>query len=285
MHPYIFAFFSILLSFCQTAHAIQLRLSPEQLNESLDENSYVIVDARSLADYDAGHIPGAINFPVNLTYHHKKTNGKLVQPRQMQQRLRERGIDVNSKVVIYDDGSLVDAARLFWSLETYGLKNVKVLDHGFDDWLNRDYPVSLDSPKPTPSQYVAKIDHNRLASKFTTQLATLNANKIVIDARPEPAYRGETSVAKRFGHIPTAINIPASHNLSTVDGIAALQPLDELKKLYTDIPKENKVVIYCAIGRISSANYLALRELGYDVANYDSSWKEWGDDFKLPIEK
>ena len=203
----------------------------------------------------------------------------------MQQRMRERGLWIDSNVVIYDNGDLVDAARLFWSMEVYGLANAKVLDHGYDDWLNKNYPISLEEPDIKPSQYVAQVNHKRLASKFSTQLAMLNASKIIIDARAETAYKGQTSVAKRFGHIPTAINIPASHNFFKSEGVAALQPLDELKKLYGDIPREKKVVIYCAIGRISSANYLALRELGYDVANYDSSWKEWGNDFKLPIEK
>jgi len=31
--------------------------------------------------------------------------------------------------------------------------------------------------------------------------------------------------------------------------------------------------------------YLALRLLGYDVTNYDRSWREWRSDDDLPVEK
>ena len=262
--------------------AENLRLTPEQLKQSLSD--YVILDARSASDYQSGHIKGAINFPIDLSYQHKNINGKITEPVKMQAYFRERGIEQSSKIVIYDSGNLVDAARLFWSLEVYGIKDVKVLDHGFDHWLNKSYPISLEQPKRKNSHYVAAINHKRLASKFSTQLATQNPNQFIIDARAIPAYQGKTSTAKRFGHIPTSANYPASHNLNINENIASLQPLDRLKEIYSDVPKNKKIIIYCAIGRISSANYLALRELDYDVSNYDASWKEWGNDFSLPIE-
>lgn len=136
-----------------------------------------------------------------------------------------------------------------------------------------------------PSQYIASINHKRLASKFTTQLATHNTNQLVIDARTSSDYIADTSSAKRFGHIPTALSIPAEHNFSITEGFASLKTGNQLTEIYSKAPKNKKIVIYCAIGCVSSVNYLALRELGYDVSNYDASWNEWGNDLKLPIEK
>jgi thiosulfate/3-mercaptopyruvate sulfurtransferase len=274
---------ALLICFPAFVHAESLRLSPEELKENLKK--YLILDVRNEANYQAGHIEGAINFPVDLSYNKKILNGKLTEPYQMQAHLRRRGITKKSHVIVYDNGDLVDAARLFWSLEVYGIMHVKVLDHGYDDWIKKDYPISLEEPKIKSSHYVASINHKRLASKFTTQLATRNPNQFIIDARTSTAYQGKTSIAKRFGHIPTARNYPATHNLKIIDSIASLQAIDKLKEIYASVPKTKKIVIYCAIGRISSANYLALRELNYDVANYDASWKEWGNDTSLPIEK
>ncbi|MCW8930002.1 MAG: sulfurtransferase [Gammaproteobacteria bacterium] len=277
---------SIFLSILsQSLLAEVLRISPEDLKQQLSNNELIILDARSLEDYQAGHIEGAYSFPIALTYKNQKINGKISQPEDIQKYFRTRGISKNSQVIVYDNGDLVDAARLFWVLEVYGLNRVKVLDHGFDDWQNKSYPISLKTHTASPSQYIATLNHKRLASKFTTQLATRNNNQLVIDARSPSDYVGETSSAKRFGHIPTALNIPASHNISTEEGIASLKSLNQLNNLYSNIPKDKKVVIYCAVGRVSSANYLALRELGYDVSNYDASWNEWGNDYKLPIEK
>ena len=110
-----------------------------------------------------------------------------------------------------------------------------------------------------------------------------NPNQIIIDARPEKAYEGKVSAAKRFGHIPEAQNFPASHNINYEDKTQKLQTISKLKEIYKNVDKSKKIVLYCAIGRIAATNYFALRELDYDVSNYDASWKEWGNDSSLPI--
>lgn len=267
------------------AQASELRLTAEQLNSINGVEDVVILDARSKNDYDIDHIKNAISFPAALTYNNLKENGKIQQPEIMQQYLRERGLDTRSRVVVYDEGNMIDSARLFWTLEVYGLKQVQILDQGYKFWSTKNYPLSQSTPTIKPSNYIATIKHNRLASKFSTQLAINNENKVVIDARSLPAYLGKTSVAKRFGHIPGALSVPFSHNLVQKEGFSGLKSLDELKSLYANIPKEKKVIIYCKVGRVSSTNYFALRELGHDVANYDASWREWGNDESLPIEK
>lgn len=259
-----------------------LRISPDALKGKLSQ--VTLLDARTPEDYRKSHIAGALNFPVDWTYANKKTNGKIVEPQKIQSILQQLGIRIDTPVVVYDNGQLVDAARLFWTLEVYGLTQVKVLDHGFDYWQHNDLPTNQTIPTPRPSDYIPVLNHHRLATRFSTLLATKNPNQIIIDARSHEAYVGEISSAKRYGHILKAINIPASHNMQIEHEMQSLQPISELQTLYQDIPKDRKVILYCAIGRISATNYLALRELGYDVANYDASWKEWGNDEHLPIE-
>lgn len=276
---------SVLLLFqLSFAQAESLRVSKEWLNDHLQDKNLVILDARAVSDYEIDHISGALSFPDALTYQQKSKGGNIVEPDVMQSLLQQRGIDKNNLVVVYDGGQIVDSARLFWALEVYGL-NVRILSPGFDDWLKSGFPVSSTVPQVKPSQYVASINHHRIASKFSTQLATKNPNQVVMDARDADSYNGKKSSAKRFGHIPTAVNIPASHNVKVDEGVTALRDIGELKNIYSSLPKDGKIVIYCEIGRVSAANYFVLRELGYDVSNYDSSWREWGNDFSLPIEK
>jgi len=265
------------------AHAQSLLFSAEQLKDALTQKNVIILDARAPSLYEQDHIQGARNFPVNWTYEHKNINGKILSPGRIQVILRQLGLDRETPVVIYDDGALVDAARLFWTLEVYGFNHVKVLNRGYDYWTRQNYPISDEKPMVATSDYIPVINHRRLATKFSTQIAMHNPNQIIIDARPEPAYSGIKSLAKRFGHIPQAINIPASHNIDASNPFATFSSVTQLKTVYSGIPKTKKIVLYCAIGRISATNYLALRELGYDVANYDASWLEWGNDFSLPI--
>lgn len=265
--------------------AESLRVGVDWLQANLQRDGQVILDARAEQDYDVEHIPGAVSLPDALTYQQKSAGGRIVEPDVMQRLLRERGVDQDDLVIIYDDGKLIDASRVFWALEVYGLKRVRVLERGFAGWEQRGYATTDELPVVTPSRFVPTVDHRRIASKFSTQLATLNPRQIVVDARPAEAYQGKTSTAKRFGHIPSAINIPVHKNVRGEQGGMLLRNREELQSLYGDLPKDSKVILYCEIGRVSSTNYLALRELGYDVANYDASWREWGNDFSLPIEK
>jgi thiosulfate/3-mercaptopyruvate sulfurtransferase len=270
----------LLLGFI-SLNAEDLRLQMEQLSK--DISNYKIIDVRPETDYQQGHIKNALNFPVSLTYDDKSVNGKLIEPSKMQNILRKLGLDINDQVVIYDDGTFFDAARLFWGLEVYGFKSVKLLNSGFEEWSELDLPISKETPNIKESTYIASVDNKRLATKFSTQIATKSPLIIIMDARKYSAYIGEESNAKRFGHIPQAISRPAIHNISSSNNFSKLKDMKELEELYKDIDKSKKIISYCDIGKISSSNYFSLRELGYDVANYDASWKEWGNDSELPI--
>ena len=263
-----------------TLNATSLRISAEQLQD--DYYSYKILDTRDNVTYEKGHLLGAINFPIGLTYENMQKNGKLTNPFTMQEIIQDLGLNANDSLLIYDDGSFFDAARLFWALEVYGFKNVILLNAGYKQWTNKAYKVSTQTPTITKSDYITIIDNNRLATKFSTQIATRNPNQFIIDARPDKAYLGKVSSAKRYGHIPEALSIPATHNIDTASNLSVLKNIDALSNIYMDIPKDKKVIIYCAIGKISATNYFALRELGYNVSNYDASWKEWGNS-TLPI--
>lgn len=261
--------------------AQNLRVEINTLSNNLSK--YKIIDVRDYEKYKSSHIKGALNLPVNLTYEHKKRNGKITIPSKIQKLVRDLGLKTNDEIVIYDNGEFFDASRVFWTLEVYGFLNVKLLNSGFKEWKEKKLPTSNKIPNPKKSNYIASVDSNRLATKFTTQIATKNPNQIIIDARGYQSYIGKQSSAKRYGHIPKAIHIPAGHNIDKSKLTSKLKNTKKLKHLYKDVNKDKKVVIYCAIGRIASTNYFALRELGYNVSNYDASWKEWGNDFNLPI--
>lgn len=277
--------FIVVYLYTAQVFAETLRVDPEWLKQNLHNKDVIIIDSRSENDYEIEHIVGAISLSHELSYQQKQRGGNIVEPDEMQKILQERGIDNGKKVVVYDGGEMFDASRVFWALEVYGIRDVKVLNPGYQYWTAKQYPVNVDIPKVQPSHYVASIDHRKIASKFVTQLATKSPGKVIVDARSTNAYSGKESTAKRFGHIPTAISIPVSINLMKINGVPSLRSQNELKEVYAALPKDKKVILYCEIGRVSSTNYLILRELGYDVANYDASWREWGNDLNLPIEK
>lgn len=262
-------------------NAENLRISINELATNISK--YKIIDVRASKTFINGHIDGALNLPATLTYNNLQLNGKIIEPSKFQKLARELSLDIDDNLVIYDDGVFFDAARVFWTLEVYGFKKVKLLNGGFDKWEKKNLPITKNIKKVTKSSYIASINNKRLSTKFTTQIATKNPNQVIIDARSYKSYIGKESLAKRFGHIPKAIHIPAIHNLEKENNLSKLKEVNDLKDVYKNINKDKKIVIYCAVGRVASTNYFALRELGYNVSNYDASWKEWGNDLNLPI--
>ena len=286
MRLHILIFMLLILS--ATIQAENLRIEVEQLADLQSDSNIVIIDVRSSEEYLLEHIPGAINLPDSLSYHDRTVSGLIIKPNQAQKLFRSLGLHTDQNLVIYDDGSLVKSARVLWMLEVYGFSKVKILNGGIQAWRNMNLPLTDKVEPTTPSDYVVQINPNRIASKFATQLAMLNPRQTIVDARAMAAFDGKTSSAVRFGHIPGAINFPVQNNFITKQDETDMRKLlesSQLSEIYRHLPKDNKIIIYCEEGTGSSTNYLVLRELGYNVANYDASWREWGNDLSLPIEK
>ena len=93
----------------------------------------VIVDARSAAAYNAGHIPGAISMP----WQQFSDSGLNLKPvDELETMLGAAGIKRDTWMIIYDDttASWGAAGRLFWMFEYLGCPNVRILDGGWDKW-------------------------------------------------------------------------------------------------------------------------------------------------------
>jgi thiosulfate/3-mercaptopyruvate sulfurtransferase len=106
-----------------------------------------------------------------------------------------------------------------------------------------------------------------------------------MDVRSPEEFRGQTSRAKRKGHIPGAINLPRTQ-LVNADG-TMLAP-EALRKQFEAVgidAASHEVITYCNGGVSASYGLMALRAAGFtNNAMYDGSWKDWGNDDSKPIE-
>jgi thiosulfate/3-mercaptopyruvate sulfurtransferase len=116
-----------------------------------------------------------------------------------------------------------------------------------------------------------------------TGAAHLATAGILLDARTEPRYRGESEpVDKIAGHIPGAVNLPAA-KLSEPDG--RLLPAAQLREVFERAGVgSGPVGAYCGSGITAARTVLALTAAGYaDPALYVGSWSEWISDPNRPI--
>lgn len=250
----------------------ELLIQPSQLQSNKTHNT-AILDVRSLKKYQSGHIPGAIHLDVNATF---STNfpDKVGTVRQNEALFQAAGLNHNMTIVVYDDGEFINAGRMFWVLELFGLKKVAVLDGGLPLWRKKGFAISTKVEKPTPSKFRAAINSKILGSKQDAHIAALKQTSVLLDGRAQDKYDAE--------HIPSSINIPWNQNYDSSNEINTLKSPENLSLIYSALPKDKNIMTYCHKGKQSSFSYFILRYLGHDAVHYDGSWYEWKQDPRLP---
>lgn len=265
----------------------QFLVETDWLARHLNDRDLRIVDMRDRPEEDAaGHIPGAVHLAVNQTRLALKEPGFTIPPDyEIEDMLGQLGITAETMVVAYDDHGGLNASRLFFTLDYAGHAKMALLNGGQTKWVAEGRGLSKEAP------YVAEAIHRVRAKTqhaVSARWISTNVGKpdlALVDARSPKEYRGEDVRAKRGGHIPRAVNIEWTQNL-TAD--KTFKPADELSALYerAGVTKDKTVVAYCQTMHRASLTYFALRLLGYpDVRGYDRSWSEWGNDPTLLVER
>jgi len=87
--------------------------------------SVIVLDARPQKAYEATHIPGAV-WVDHAAW--SKSFGDGDDSEAWSKRIGELGIDGRGAVVVYDDSSFKDSARIWWILRYWGVPHARLLD-------------------------------------------------------------------------------------------------------------------------------------------------------------
>ncbi len=268
----------------------ELLIETEEFAKIQNQPNVRLIDAVDATSYQRAHIPGAVNlFYLDLAkLDDRKKNGFPMNEALAEKVLGEAGIDNNMQVVVYDGGEGPSASGVWFVLDFFGHKNVKVLNGGFRKWLKENRPITQDVPAVPKTKFSAKANPERVVTRTWLEKNLRGKDVVVVDNRSFNEFIGKDlrPGAARGGHIPGAVHLEWT---KFSDKVNTFKSAEELQKALNQrgINKGTKVVTYCqtGIGR-STDMALAMKLIGYDnVVEYTGSWEEWSSDPRLPIEK
>jgi thiosulfate/3-mercaptopyruvate sulfurtransferase len=242
------------------------------------------------AEYEQAHVPGAVfvDWTRDIVDLDDPVPVQVAPSERFASLMSSLGIGERTLVVAYDDYHHAFAGRFAWALRYYGHDAVRVLDGGWSRWRAESRPTSAEVPERAPAVFVPRQRHALRRTADEVERAIGKADVLLIDARPAEQYQGRKSAASRTGHIPGALNVPYASLVDASTG--RFRPVPELRAAFAAagvevdaLPRE--VVVYCNGGVTCTVPLHALRMLHPerdDVAVYDGSWNEWGNDPRRP---
>ena len=255
------------------------------------------VDYDPTANYEMGHVPGAVLFDWRKDIN-DPVRRDILTAEALTRLLAHAGVDPDTTLVLYGDFNNWFAAFAFWVFSYYGVTNVKLLNGGRKKWITEDRPLTKEVPKFSPGKFKSPAPDPKLRvflDDVRTALPQVKAGRLhLVDVRSPKEFTGDitappeypTEHAQRGGHIPGAKSIPWAQ---AVQDDGTFKSREELEQLYgaQGVLPTAPVYTYCRIGERSSHTWFVLKFLlGYpDVRNYDGSWTEWGNLVRTPIEK
>ncbi|MDZ7831580.1 MAG: rhodanese-like domain-containing protein [Desulfobacterales bacterium] len=276
-----------------------------------DNDNYVVVHAhyRNRDAYLSGHIPGAVDMDTRALEDTDTWNRR--SPDELKKAFQEHGITADTTVVVYGKfmhpdnadqfpGSAaghLGAIRTAFLMIYAGVKDVRVLNGGFQSWQDAGFPVSTaDEAKQPVSDFGADIPANPQLAVDTPgareMLSAPDADLVCVRSYPE--YIGEVSgynyIAAK-GRIPGAVFADCGSDAYHMENYRNLdhttREFHEIEAIWkaAGITPDKHLAFYCGTGWRGSEAWFNAWLMGWpQVAVYDGGWFEWSNDPNNPRE-
>jgi thiosulfate/3-mercaptopyruvate sulfurtransferase len=274
-------------------------------------DKHVVVHAhyRNRGAYLSGHIPGAIDMDTLALEAPETWNRR--NPDELAKALEVHGITADTTVVLYGKymspdnndpfpGSAagdIGAIRCAFIMMYAGVKDVRVLNGGFQSWLDARYEVSYaEEPKQPVPEFGATIPvHPELAvdtPEARQMIASAESELVCVRSRPE--YIGEVSgynYIEKKGRIPGAIFADCGSDAYHMENYRnfdhTTREYHEIAEIWKNsgITPGKRLAFYCGTGWRGSEAWFNAWLMGWPkISVYDGGWFEWSNDPANPVE-
>lgn len=280
-------FLSLLLALAGVGIAAQPAaaplLSPAELSARLGSPQLRLLDIRAPAA-DLLHIPGAIAAPYSQWRGPSEDPGRLPTAAAMTSLLQQLGIESDSEIVVVHDGSDATdfgaAARVYWTLKSFGIARVAILNGGMTAWQAAALPTVISPQAPSPSRFTAVLDPRWLATRaqVADTLAAASPWRL-LDARPAAFFLGERrhAAARSPGTLVGAMNVEHSVWFVPDSGLLASPEAIVATARRLGIDPQAPTVSFCNTGHWAATQWFVLSEIleGREVRLYPESMVDW----------
>ncbi len=264
---------------------------------------------RNRAAYLSGHIPGAIDMDTLALEAPETWNRRSSQ--ELKLALEAHGITADTTVVLYgkymfpdnadefpgsaagDIGAIRNAFIMLYA----GVKDVRILNGGFQSWQDAGFEVSTeDEPKKPVKDFGVAIPVRPELAVDTPEAKEMLAAKDaeLVCVRSWPEYIGEVSgynYIEAKGRIPGAIfadcGSDAYHMENYRNEDHTTRDYQEIASIWerNGITPDKHLAFYCGTGWRGSEAWFNAWLMGWPrVSVFDGGWFEWSNDPQNPFE-
>ena len=268
-------------------------------------NDFSVIHAhyRNREAYLSGHIPGAIDMDTLAIESPETWNRR--SPEELKHNLEQHGITADTTVVLYgkfmhpdnndpfpgSSAGHIGAIRCAFVLLYAGVKDVRILNGGFQSWKDEGYEISYsDVPKTPVADFGAPVpDFPELAvdtPEAKQMIASPEAELVCVRSWPE--YIGEVSgynYIEKAGRIPGAVfadcGTDAYHMENYRNFDHTTREYQEIEEIWRSrgITPDKHLAFYCGTGWRGSEAWLNAWLMGWPrISVYDGGWFEWSMD-------
>ncbi|WP_025120976.1 MULTISPECIES: 3-mercaptopyruvate sulfurtransferase [unclassified Serratia (in: enterobacteria)] len=264
-------------------------VTAQWLEQHINDENLALVDVRMspvglvpkkdmLAEFAAGHIPGAVYFDIDDVADKNTTLPHMLPTAEaFAAAVGKLGINDRQTIVFYDEGNQFSAPRGWWTFRNFGAQNVYVLDEGLQGWTARGNALATGPAQPVATTFHAQFNPEAVVNMQQVEQA-MNDKLQILDARAAPRFHAQAPEPRpglHRGHIPGSINIPYGDLLEN----GRFKSLDALKKTFADkgVDIDAPTIVSCGSGVTAAVLAFGLQSLGASqVKLYDGAWSEWG---------
>lgn len=242
----------------------------------------LLLDVRDAQSFDDRHPAGARRVPVaEWVAFAKAADTAFDNVAFWEARIAELGVGPDSYVVVYDDGRMTEAARVWFILQHFGAV-ASILNGGWRALEAQCEALGGCAPSATP--FCARPGSGRVGLTDRERLKGQLDEVAVFDSRTRAEHVGEDlKNNKRGGKLPGARLLPHAELL---DG-GRLRATEELRELIAQagFTSQQRIVTHCDAGGRAALAAAAALHAGFDrVEVYYLSFSDWAADDSCPLE-